>query len=535
MDISSFEKMELKGDLIRAIKNKGFDEPTPIQIKAIPVALEGRDIMGQAQTGTGKTASFGLPILNKVTQRAGLQALVVCPTRELAVQVSKEINSLGRNTFIRSLPIYGGQSIEIQIKELRKKPEIIVSTPGRLLDHMDRGTINLKNLKFVVLDEADEMLDMGFLPDIEKILLECPAKRQTMLFSATLSSEIRELAQRFMENPELVAIKPQDKTVSLIKQLYYEVNPRFKLETLCKIIDTSKPSFTLIFCRTKKSTDKLAGYLKSKGYAANALHGDMSQRERDRVMNNFRKGNVGILVATDIAARGLDVDIVTHVINYDIPEDPDSYVHRIGRTGRAGRRGVAITLTEPGQYKKLRFIEDHIRKSLKRESLPTPIDMLEIAKENLVTAQNNCPDSYKEKANELIKEHDPALIVAAALKLLSGSGQEYETKDNKPITSTSKNKKVIDRKDYADVEVPVGRKQGIYPQKLATYLAQTTPLSDNQIGEIEINTNTSFVEVPMEYIDEVYKACSKLTLERKPKKNYNSKGNNIKKTKTNVQ
>ncbi|MGI5921078.1 MAG: DEAD/DEAH box helicase, partial [Syntrophomonadaceae bacterium] len=384
MTIQNFEELGLKPELQRMIEKKGFKEPTPIQMKAIPPGLEGRDIMGQAKTGTGKTAAFGLPILNQIIPNHSLQALVICPTRELAVQVADEIAFLGREVKAFVLPVYGGQSIEIQIRALRKRPEIILGTPGRLIDHMGRGSIKLSDLKYVVLDEADEMLDMGFLPDIKKILEQCPKDRQTFLFSATLDKEIRELAYEFLREPEEIIIKSPELTVSLTKQLYYEVHPRHKFETICQLIEINKPPVSLIFCRTKKGADQLARLLTRRGYAADALHGDMSQRERDHVMDRFRKGKLEILTATDLAARGLDIDVVTHVFNFDIPEDPDSYVHRIGRTGRAGRTGTAITLLEPGQLRTLRIIEKHIGTRIHRQMLPELRGVVEHRQESMI-------------------------------------------------------------------------------------------------------------------------------------------------------
>ncbi|MDR1616377.1 MAG: DEAD/DEAH box helicase, partial [Syntrophomonadaceae bacterium] len=346
MEYFGFEDMDLQQGLLRAISEKGYAEPTPIQELAIPAALAGHDVMGQAQTGTGKTASFGIPILNRIVPGKGLQGLILCPTRELAVQVSEEINSLGIYLSIYTLAVYGGQAITIQFKGLEKNPEIIVATPGRIMDHMNRRSIDLQTLEFIVLDEADEMLDMGFLPDIEKILRNCPKKRQTSLFSATLSERIRNLGKKFMNNPQVFSVSSGECTIAEIQYCFYEVNSQRKLETLCKIIDVKAPASCLIFCRTKRSVGKLAGMLKRYGYSAGALHGDMSQSERDHVMRKFRSNKLSILVATDLAARGLDIDVVSHVINFDLPEAPDIFIHRTGRTGRAGRSGEAITLVD---------------------------------------------------------------------------------------------------------------------------------------------------------------------------------------------
>ncbi|CFX26696.1 RNA helicase, DEAD-box type, Q motif [Syntrophomonas zehnderi OL-4] len=508
MHTHTFNSMGLKPRLLQTIATKGFEKPTPIQILSIPSALAGRDVMGQAQTGTGKTAAFGIPMLNNMVPGGGLQGLVVCPTRELAVQVAGEINSLGRGMNLKAMAVYGGQSMELQIRALSRKPEMIVGTPGRLMDHMERGNINLAQLSFVVLDEADEMLDMGFLPDIEKILEQCPKERQTFLFSATLDEDIQILGRKFMVDPELIVVESPELTVPLTEQYYYEVSPRHKIETICRIIDVDRPSVSLIFCRTKKGVDQLAGALNHRGYAADALHGDMSQRERDSVMERFRKGHISILVATDLAARGLDIDMVTHVFNFDIPEDPDSYVHRIGRTGRAGRDGVAITMVEPRQIKQLRVIEHHIGKKICRRSLPSLKDAMASRQRLLTTrlmeASHGDLSIYQSIAGELIQQNDPHTMLAAALKLLADGEPALELAEVEIINA-----------DTAHVELPVGKMQGMHPRRLVEFLTANTSLTPRQVGDIEIQSNTTYVEVPVTKIDEVYEAFKKYESKRK--------------------
>lgn len=526
MQTQTFNNMGLQTRLLQMIEAKGFDRPTPIQVQAIPPALAGRDVMGQAQTGTGKTAAFGIPMLNRMNPGGGLQGLILCPTRELAVQVTDEINSLARGLNLKAVTVYGGQSIELQIRALQRKPELVVGTPGRLMDHMYRGTINLSGLSYVVLDEADEMLDMGFLPDIEKILEQCPAERQTFLFSATLDENIQKLGARFMRDPAIILIESPELTVPLTRQYYYEVSPRHKIETICRIMDVDQPSVSLVFCRTKKGADELSRTLNNRGYAADALHGDMSQRERDNVMERFRKGNISILVATDLAARGLDVDMVTHVFNFDIPEDPDSYVHRIGRTGRAGRDGIAITLVEPKQIRQLRIIEQHIGKKVSRKILPSLQDAMERRQEfltqRLVEASKEELSVYQDMANKLIQENDANVLLAAALKLLAAGEPELELAEVEVINN-----------DTAHVELPIGRQQGLHPRRLVEYLTAHTSLSPRQVGDIEIQGNTTYVEVPMDRIDEVYEAFNKFENKRKnnrsrfglPKSNRNKRAN----------
>lgn len=497
----TFKDMGLKPAILRMIEQKGFQHPTPIQTEAIPPGLAGEDIMGQAKTGTGKTAAFGIPVLSGISPRQGLQALVMCPTRELAVQVAEEITSLGLGLNIKALPIYGGQSIELQIRALLRQPEIVIATPGRLLDHINRGTISLSGLDCVVIDEADEMLDMGFLPDIERILGLCPQERQTMLFSATLAAEIRELARTFMKNPRLIVISSPELTVSLTRQYYYEVNPRQKVETICRIIDVEHPPVSLIFCRTKKGADHLNRVLNSRGYGADSLHGDMSQRERDHVMGRFRSGSISTLVATDLAARGLDVEYVSHVFNFDIPAEPDSYVHRIGRTGRAGRDGVAITLVEPSQIRQLRLIERHIGKKIKHQVLPSMQVAIERRRQMLVNrlleASETESEVYRELAVELLQDYDAPFLLAAALKLMASDCPELETTEVEAISPGT-----------AHVELSMGRFQGVHPRRLVEFLTAHTSISPRQVGDIDIQGSTTLVEIPMDYVDQVYAALS---------------------------
>ncbi|MEA4926114.1 MAG: DEAD/DEAH box helicase [Syntrophomonadaceae bacterium] len=493
----TFREMGLKPQLLQMIEKKGFEKPTPIQTESIPLGLAGRDIMGQAKTGTGKTAAFGIPMLNQIIPHQGLQGMVICPTRELAVQVAEEICSLGQGLRIKALPIYGGQSIDIQLRALRSRPEIIVGTPGRLLDHLHRGTVNLAGLDFVVLDEADEMLDMGFLPDIEKILPLCPEQRQTLLFSATLDPEVQELGKTFMNNPEVIAIASPELTVSLTEQYYYEVNPRQKVETICRVIDVDQPPVSLVFCRTKKGADELNRVLNGRGYMADSLHGDMSQRERDHVMERFRQGNIEILVATDLAARGLDVEMVTHVFNFDIPEDPDGYVHRIGRTGRAGRDGVAITLVEPRQIRQLKIIEKHIGKKINRQILPSLQDAIDRRQEMLINKLIESADQdqgmYREMAKDLLGRYEAEYLLAAALKLIGCEAPQLETANVSDIQPHT-----------AHVELPLGRLQGLHPRRLVEFLTAHTSMTPRQVGDIEIQSNSTLVEIPMMFVDQVY-------------------------------
>ncbi|QJW49290.1 DEAD/DEAH box helicase [bacterium BFN5] len=356
----------------------GFEEPTPIQEQAIPAVLAGSDLIGQAQTGTGKTAAFGIPLIEKVKTSADrIQGIVLTPTRELAIQVAEELNKLGQYANVFALPIYGGQEIGRQIRALRKNPQIIVATPGRLMDHMERRNIRLNETKVIILDEADEMLNMGFIDDIEKILKETPETRQTLLFSATMPRAIQNLSQKFLKNPTFVSIQAKEVTVPLVEQYYIEVQDRQKFDVMCRLLDIQSPELAIVFGRTKRRVDELSEALKKRGYSAEGIHGDLTQAKRDSVLRQFRDGVIDILVATDVAARGLDVSGVTHVYNFDLPQDSESYVHRIGRTGRAGQTGSALTFVIPRELDHLRTIERLTKRKIVRMPIPTMTDALE--------------------------------------------------------------------------------------------------------------------------------------------------------------
>ncbi|MBP2650693.1 MAG: cshA 2 [Firmicutes bacterium] len=423
--MEKFKAMGISAKIIMALNDMGFEEPTPIQHQGIPVLLDGQDMIGQAQTGTGKTAAFGIPLIEKVQHSIeAVQGIVLTPTRELCIQIAEELNKIGQFTDVHVLPIYGGQDIQRQIKALKKRPQIIVATPGRLMDHMARRTIRLRDTTTVILDEADEMLNMGFIEDIEKILSAVSGERQTLLFSATMPRQIQNLAQQFLHNPALIQIKAKEMTIPLVEQYYIELHDREKVDVLCRLLDTQPTESVIIFSRTKRRVDELAEALKKRGYSAEGIHGDLTQNRRDGVLRQFREGVVDILVATDVAARGLDVSGVTHVYNFDIPQDPESYVHRIGRTGRAGQTGVALTFVIPRELNQLRYIERTTKRKIVRMSAPTMIDALEgqrrLAVDKLLRQieQGNY-DQYKGRAEELLAEMDSVSLLAAALKMLT--------------------------------------------------------------------------------------------------------------------
>lgn len=425
--LEQFQNLNISEVIIRALNEMGFEEPTPIQAESIPVAMSGSDMIGQAQTGTGKTAAYGIPVLEKILKAEpskDIQTVVLSPTRELAMQVAEELNHLAQFTNIQALPIYGGQDMERQLRRLRKCPQIIVATPGRLIDHMKRGTIDLSHITTIVLDEADEMLDMGFIDDINIIMAATPNTRQTLLFSATMPKPIQQLAETFLHDPLIIRMKAKEVTMDLIEQSYIEVPDRQKFDILCRLLDLQEPDLAIIFVRTKRRVDEVSEALKKRGYSAEGIHGDLTQAKRDTVIRQFREKTIDILVATDVAARGLDISGVTHVFNYDLPQDPESYVHRVGRTGRAGQSGEATTFVIPREMEHLRTIERLIKRRITRRKAPTFSEALEGAQQAAIrslitTTEEGNFGTYKENAEELLSNYDSAALVAAAIKLLT--------------------------------------------------------------------------------------------------------------------
>ncbi|MED4971158.1 DEAD/DEAH box helicase [Geobacillus sp. NFOSA3] len=457
--MTTFHELGLSNELMKAIRRMGFEETTPIQAETIPLSLQNKDVIGQAQTGTGKTAAFGIPLIEKVdVKNEAIQGLVVAPTRELAIQVSEELYKIGAVKRVRVLPIYGGQDIERQIRALKKRPHIIVGTPGRIIDHINRKTLRLDNVHTVVLDEADEMLNMGFIDDIEAILSNVPEKRQTLLFSATMPEPIRRIAERFMNEPHIVKVKAREMTVPNIQQYYLEVQEKKKFDILTRLLDIQAPELAIVFGRTKRRVDELAEALNLRGYAAEGIHGDLSQAKRLSVLRKFKEGSIEILVATDVAARGLDISGVTHVYNFDIPQDPESYVHRIGRTGRAGKTGVAMTFVTPREIGQLHNIERTTKRKMERMKPPTLDEALEgqqrIAVEKLVaTVESENLSFYKRAAEELLEEHDSVSLVAACIKMLT------KEPDTTPVQLTEEPPLPVKR------EKKRGNRQGSQPKE----------------------------------------------------------------------
>ncbi len=431
-----FSELGISKSTLKSIEKMGFEEATPIQSETIPMALQGGDVIGQAQTGTGKTAAFGIPMIEKINPKLEeTQGLVIAPTRELALQVSEELYKLGSDRRVRVLSVFGGQDISRQIRSLKRAPHIIVGTPGRLLDHINRRTMKLHTVNTVILDEADEMLNMGFIEDIESILAQVPAEHQTLLFSATMPDPIRRIANRFMNDPQMVKVKAKEMTVPLIKQFYVRVPEREKFDAFTRLLDIHVPELAIVFGRTKRRVDELIEALAVRGYNADGIHGDLTQSKRLQVLKKFKEGNVEILVATDVAARGLDISGVTHVYNFDIPQDPESYVHRIGRTGRAGKEGMAITFVSPREMAYLEIVEKTTNRKMDRINPPSATAAIEsqrkAAKDKIITsAQEDELGEYLPMAEELLQSADASRVIAACLK------QMVKDSEEKPVNIT---------------------------------------------------------------------------------------------------
>ncbi|MEI3217781.1 MAG: DEAD/DEAH box helicase [Lachnospiraceae bacterium] len=506
----TFEEMCLDTRIMRAIAEMGFEQPSPIQAQSIPIAVEGKDMIGQARTGTGKTASFGIPMLQRINPKdKTLQAIVLCPTRELAIQSANEIRKLAKFLHgIKVLPIYGGQEISKQIRSLKGGVQIVIGTPGRVMDHLRRHTLKPQTVDIVVLDEADEMLNMGFREDIETILGQLPEERQTMLFSATMPKPILEIAKRYLHEPEIVKVIQKELTVPKIEQYYYEVNPRKKNEVLSRLLDMYDPSLSLVFCNTKRKVDELVADLKGRGYFAEGLHGDMKQSQRDRVMNGFRNGRTDILVATDVAARGIDVDDVEAVFNYDVPQDDEYYVHRIGRTGRAGREGRAFTLVVGKEIYKLKDIQRYCKTKIRRQPIPSVNDVAAIKVEKLL-----------EQAGELIATDGLGRMMDLLEEYLDGS--DYSATEMAAAllamqlgeTSTQ----TLPKEEFGDTGAEpgmvrmfmnIGKKDRVRIGDILGAVAGESGMEGALVGTIDMYDNFSFVEVPQEYAAAVLEAMN---------------------------
>ncbi len=517
METIQFTELDIKNEILKAIAHMGFEAMSPIQARAIPVELAGRDVIGQAQTGTGKTAAFGIPILQKVDPKLKKpQAIVLCPTRELAIQVADEIRKLAKYMpSVKILPIYGGQEISKQIRSLKAGVQIIIGTPGRIMDHMRRKTVKFDTIQTVVLDEADEMLDMGFRDDIETILKDIREDRQTMLFSATMPKPIMELARLYQKDPETIRVVRKELTVPNITQYYYEVRPKNKGEVLSRLLDIYDPALSIVFCNTKKGVDELVAELKGRGYFAEGLHGDMKQTMRDRVMQRFRSGKTDILVATDVAARGIDVDNVDAVFNYDLPQDEEYYVHRIGRTGRAGKSGMAFSFVVGREVYKLRDIRRYCKTKIKAQPIPSLDDVTETRVEKIF----NRIDGYIEDQNlkryislveNFVNEKDyTAMDVAAAfLAELLGNTENGKTQEEN-FGDTGAEEGMV------RLFINIGKKQGIRPGDILGAIAGESGISGNLVGTIDLYDKYTFVEVPREVASDVLEAMKNVKIKGK--------------------
>lgn len=529
-NFSTFGELELDKKIVAALTDMGFEEPSPIQREAIPIALEGSDLIGQAQTGTGKTAAFGIPIVQNLdTKSRNIQALIMSPTRELAIQVAEEISKIGKHKRIKTLPVYGGQPIDRQIRALKGGVQIVMGTPGRLLDHISRGTIKLDHVKYLVLDEADEMLDMGFIDDMENIIKNIPNDRQTLLFSATMPRPILSLTKKYMKAPKIVAIHKEVVTAPTIDQFYYET--RDKVDGLCRILDTADNCKMIIFCRTKKGVDELVSALGNRGYLAEGLHGDLSQNQRDKVMKKFRGNKTDILVATDVAARGIDIDNITHVVNFDIPQDPESYVHRIGRTGRAGNTGMALTFITPREFRQLKLIERTIKTKIVRGTLPTTANVLERQREMIVSKMQSVLErgkygDYLSIVETLAKDYDTDDIAAAALQLMQEGTKAYEDeveekeefhgrgrgRDRDKSYSAEDFKNTGAKKGMVRMFLNIGRTAKVTVRDIVQTIAIEAEIPGKEIGNINLYDKFSFVEVPVEHAERVISAMHRATI-----------------------
>ena len=512
MNIMKFEDLQINDDIKRAVLEMGFEEPSPIQAQSIPVILSGKDVIGQAQTGTGKTAAFSIPLLEMVNpEDKSLQAVVLCPTRELAIQVSSEIRKIGKYMHgVKTLPVYGGQPIDRQIKSLKGGVQVVIGTPGRVIDHINRKTLKLDNVKMVMLDEADEMLDMGFREDIEMILSKTPEERQTTFFSATMPKGILELTKQYQKDPVHIKVVRKELTVPNIKQYYIETRSSNKLEVLCRLVDVYNPKLSVVFTNTKKGADELVSDLQARGYFADALHGDLKQTQRDIVMDKFRNGTIDILVATDVAARGIDVDDVEAVFNYDLPQDEEYYVHRIGRTGRAGRNGISFSFVFGKDMRKMRDIERYTKTKLVKHDIPSIADVeekkvgaffnqiKEVLEAGHLTKQLQwvegfCADSESDYST---------LDVAAALLKLALGEEKQEIIEEKPRERRERGERRSRGGDTGAKEgmvrlfINVGRNQRVQAKDIVGAIAGEVGIPGKLVGTIDIYDKYTFVEVP---------------------------------------
>ncbi|QJB56913.1 DEAD/DEAH box helicase [Pseudodesulfovibrio sp. zrk46] len=494
--MTTFQELGLSEETLAALESKGFTAPTPIQELTIPKLMGGNiDIVGQAQTGTGKTAAFGLPIIECLEEQGGrVQALILAPTRELAIQVADEINSLKGRKRIRVLPVYGGQAIHMQIKALKRGVDVVVGTPGRIMDHMERGTLRLDRLDFFVLDEADEMCNMGFVDDVREILSSANTDRRTLMFSATMPREVMRIAKEFMGDYQTVKVKTEKHDSPLIRHIFHEMADSDRFEALCRVIDAQPEFYGLVFTRTRADADRVAERLNERGYPAEPIHGDLSQPRREDILNRFKKRRATILVATDVAARGIDVSDLTHVVNFALPQDPATFVHRTGRTGRAGKEGTAITLIAPGEFRRLMYITKSSGIEITKEKLPRIQDVIYSKKTRLTSRleslmEEETHDAYKTMARDLIEEKDPVEVIGALLK--HTFGDELVESSYREIDAVSQQ-----TRGRADLVCALGRSHGMHPKAFVEFVSQSANIKAWSIQHVRVMTNKTVFTVP---------------------------------------
>jgi ATP-dependent RNA helicase DeaD len=521
---STFESLGLGPTTLQAIAELGYDAPTAVQERAIPLLLRGEDLITQAPTGTGKTAAYGLPIVERLQEgELRTQALVIVPTRELAIQVAEALHGLGKSRQTITLPIYGGQPYDRQLRALARGVQVVVGTPGRLIDHLERGTLRLDAVRTVVLDEADEMLDMGFVEDIERLLSALPEARQTALFSATMPSHVQKLARQYMRSPQQLSLAAREAVAPRVRQVYYEVPGHAKPEALTRILDFEQPDSTIVFVRTRRDADDVAERLGSAGYIAQAIHGEINQQQRERVLDRFRQGHTQVLVGTDVAGRGLDIPDVTHVINYDLPADAEAYVHRIGRTGRAGQKGEAVTLVTPRERGRLVQIQRGIHRRLQPLSLPTEADLAvrrraSFQEEILKILDDGELDPFIEMVQDLAVSRDVAELAAAAFKMAAEGHGPRRAAAATPVAQPpapdqaerpARRARAPRGERMARLFLRVGKRHGVRPADLVGAITGEAGLAGHDIGDIDLYDTSSFVEVPESMVAHVQESLNR--------------------------
>lgn len=502
-----FSSLNLDSRVLKAIEDMGFDTPSQIQHQAIPPAIEGYDLIGQAQTGTGKTLAFGAPILSNMEVEKGvIKAIMLAPTRELAIQVNDELKRIAKHTKVKSIVVYGGQSIDMQLKELKRGVEVVVGTPGRVLDLLRRRKLDLSQVRFLVIDEADEMFNMGFIEDVEEIISNCATERQTLLFSATMTDKVKKIAAKYMKpDRKIISIAKKTLTVNSVAQHYFVVNNKTRVDSLCKILDAEDIASTMVFCRTKRGVDELVEGMQSRGYNVEGMHGDMSQNHRMNTLRKFKEGSLQYLIATDVAARGIDVENVSHVINYDLPQDTESYVHRIGRTGRANKTGIAYTLITSREYNALRQIEKATKCIIPKKEIPSLMEIFEKKNQSLLDQTKKVleGESYKNFIPfvEKFEGYTTEQVAAALMNLVYNKEVSYDCFEDEKTQASSNG-------EYERIFVSVGKNDKINPKKLLEFLTENARLNKKDVGDIDILPKFTFIDIRADKVKTILKTCS---------------------------